>query len=100
MQVIIVWIYGGLVLAGGLMGWVKARSKPSLIFGTVFGVALIVVGIGIHQGRANDVWVAAGLAGLLAIIMGIRFAKTRKFMPAGLMTILGVAVLASLLLLR
>jgi uncharacterized membrane protein (UPF0136 family) len=94
----VVWIYGALVLVGGVMGWVKARSKPSLISGIVFGVALILFGYGISQGHAADVWVAIGLAGLLAIIMGIRFAKTKKFMPAGLLAILSAVVVAMLLM--
>lgn len=99
-KAIIVWVYGALVLVGGVMGWVKAKSKPSLISGIIFGVALILFGHGINQGRAADVWVAIALAGLLAIIMGIRFAKTKKFMPAGLLAILSAVVVATLLLMR
>ena len=97
---IIVLVYGILVLVGGVMGWVKAKSKPSLISGIAFGVALIVLGYGINQRHASDVWVAIGLAGLLAVIMGIRFAKTKMFLPAGLLTIVSAAVAAALLLLR
>jgi uncharacterized membrane protein (UPF0136 family) len=97
---LIVWVYGAVVLAGGIIGWLKARSRPSLIFGVIFGVALIVVGFGIRQGRESDVVVAAVLTGLLAAIMGIRFAKTGKFMPAGLLTILSAVVLVTLLLRR
>ena len=95
---IIVWAYGALVLAGGAMGWAKAKSKSSLIAGVVFGVPLIIFGYGIHQGHASDVRVAAAIAGLLAILMGVRFAKTKKFMPAGFVAILSVAVVALLLL--
>jgi uncharacterized membrane protein (UPF0136 family) len=97
---IIVWVYGAMVLVGGVLGYVKAQSKPSLISGLVFGSALIVVGYGIRQGRAADVLIAAGLAGLLAVVMGIRFGKTKKFMPAGLLTILSVVVAVTLLLMR
>ena len=95
---IIVWVYGALVLAGGAMGWAKAKSKPSLISGVVFGAALISLGYRIYQGHASDVQVAAVIAGLLAIIMGVRFAKTKKLMPAGLVAILSVAVVTLLLL--
>ena len=95
----IVWVYGVLVLAGGVIGWVKVKSKPSLISGVVFGVALIIFGYGIYQEHATDVKVAAAIAGLLAIIMGLRFAKSKKFMPAGLVAILS-AVVVMLLLLR
>ena len=97
---IIVLVYGILVLVGGVMGWVKAKSRPSLISGIVFGVALIVLGYGINQGHASDVWVAIAMAGLLTVIMGVRVAKTMKFMPAGLLTIVSAAVVAALLLLR
>lgn len=96
----IVWIYGALVLVGGVMGWVKAKSTPSLISGLVFGSGLIFIGYGIRQGHAADVTVACIIAGLLAVIMGIRFGKTKKFMPAGLITILSVVVLVTLLLRR
>lgn len=96
----IVWIYGALVLVGGVMGWVKAKSVPSLVSGIVFGAALIFVGYGIKLGHRNDVTIAMVIAGLLAVIMGIRFAKSKKFMPAGLVAILSVVVIASLLLMR
>ena len=95
---IIVWVYGALVLAGGAMGWAKAKSKPSLISGIVFGVALGFFGYGIYQGHTSDIRVAAAIAGLLGVIMGIRFAKSKKFMPAGLVAILSVVVVALLLL--
>ena len=97
---IIVWVYGALVLTGGVMGWVKAKSKPSLISGIVFGAALIIVGYGIREGHASDVWTASALAGVLAIIMGVRLARTKKFMPAGLMALLSAATVVALLLLR
>ena len=41
----IVMVYGVLVLVGGVMGFVKAHSKPSLIAGLVFGGALQVSGV-------------------------------------------------------
>ena len=97
---IIVWIYGVLVLAGGLMGWVKAKSKPSLFSGFIFGVLLILEGYRIRQGFASGVTQASLATGLLAVIMGTRFIATKKFMPAGLMTILSLAVLITLLLRR
>jgi len=96
----IVWIYGSLVLVGGVMGWVKAKSVPSLVSGLAFGAALIFVGYGIKLGHRNDVIAAMVIAGLLAVIMGARFARSKKFMPAGLVAILSVAVVVALLLMR
>jgi uncharacterized membrane protein (UPF0136 family) len=89
---IIVWSYGALVLAGGVMGWVKARSKPSLIAGVAFGAALIAAGWCPYAR-----WVGASLAAALGVIMGVRFGQTRKFMPAGLTFVLSVVALAALL---
>lgn len=79
--------YGFFVLAGGLLGYWKARSMPSLIAGTIFGIALLVSGYYQAQGMRVGLLVALGLAAALLVIMGIRFAKTRKFMPAGLTAI-------------
>ncbi len=35
-------VYGLFLIAGGVMGFVKADSTPSLIFGCGFGVAMLV----------------------------------------------------------
>jgi len=96
----IVWIYGVLVLVGGVMGWVKAKSKPSLVSGLIFGVLLILEGYRIWQGIAVGVTQACVTTGLLAVVMGARFIATRKFMPAGLLTLLSLAVLITLLMRR
>src|SRR5712691_10479221 len=96
---IIVWIYGALVLAGGIIGFVKAGSQSSLMSGSIFGVALLLAGLGIFREKSIDgafLW-AIVLTGLLALIMGVRFAKTRKFMPAGMICALSVVVSAILL---
>ncbi len=92
---IILWVYGALVLAGGVMGWVKAKSKPSLIAGVAFGAALIATGWCPYAR-----WVGATLAAALGVIMGVRFGQTKKFMPAGLTFLLSVAALAGLLVLK
>jgi uncharacterized membrane protein (UPF0136 family) len=83
-------IYGLLVLAGGLMGYRKARSLPSLIAGLAFGLTLVASGLYLWQGERMGLTAAVALAVTLLILMGIRFAKTRKFMPAGLVAILSL----------
>ncbi len=84
--------YGGLVLLGGLMGWLKAKSKPSLIMGGLFGIALLAVGIAGMRGWAAAPRVAALIAAFLLAFFGIRFARKKKFMPAGMLA--GVSLLA------
>lgn len=84
-------VYGLLSAFGGLYGYVKAKSKVSLISGLVSGGLLLasggVQGMGLVWGR----WVALGLTIVLVITFGIRLKKTGKWMPAGVMVGLGVA---------
>jgi uncharacterized membrane protein (UPF0136 family) len=96
----ILWVYGALVLVGGVLGFVKARSLPSLLSGAGFGIAFIVLGVGVLQAKSPAALWAGVLAGVLAVVMGVRFAKTKKFMPAGLIAVLSVVVVLAFLLLR
>ncbi len=91
-------IYGVLVLLGGVLGYAKAQSKPSLISGVVFGVLLLVSGWLMLEARAWGWYLAIVLAGFLTAFFVVRFKNTRKFMPAGLMVVLSVAAIAVLLL--
>ena len=78
------------------MGFVKAQSKPSLISGLVFGVALLASGLGVWNGSRQALVIAEVLAVILMVVMGIRFARTKKFMPAGLMA--GMSLLVAIVL--
>jgi len=82
---IILWIYIVLLVVGGLMGFLKAGSKPSLIASVVFAVALSACQLAprLNQWHVTDI-----LLVLLLAVFGMRLAKTRKFMPSGLMIVL------------
>lgn len=81
-------LYAGLVIAGGVMGYVKARSKPSLISGLISGAALLIAWwITLSNSYNAGIALAAGLAIALLVVFALRFRKTKKFMPAGLMAI-------------
>jgi uncharacterized membrane protein (UPF0136 family) len=95
-----VWLYGVLVIGGGMMGWTKARSKPSLIAGLVAGALLFISGYAMWIGAVFGYWLGIGIAAGLLVTMGTRFLKTRKFMPAGLTALLSLATLVALLVLR
>lgn len=88
--VFILWIYIVLLVAGGLVGFLKARSKMSLIMSLAFAAALSLCAIGVIR----PILLADILLLVLLIFFGLRFAKGRKFMPAGLMTLLTVVALA------
>ena len=90
MQHIVLWIYIGLLLVGGLIGFLKAKSRVSLIMSAIFAAALAACASGLIPQRT----VPEALLAALFVVFLIRVLKTRKFMPAGLMLLLTVATFA------
>ena len=94
------FVFGLLTIAGGVMGFVKAKSKPSLVAGGIAGGLLLAAGVllGTENAQAGLV-----LAILVCIALAGRFVpgflKTKKLMPAGMMAALSVigVVLSGLL---
>ncbi len=96
----ILWIYIILLLAGGLIGFLKAGSKVSLITSAVFAALLIVAAIpSLLQAGARQIIIEVIMAVLL-VVFAMRLAKTKKFMPSGLMLVVTIAALACRHLLR
>jgi len=76
------------------MGYVKKGSVPSLIGGLGLGAAYAASGYLIDSVDGFKGHAAGGATSLLLLgMMGARYAKTRKAMPAGILT--GVGALAS-----
>lgn len=83
-------VFGILTIAGGIIGFVKAGSVPSIVAGAILGILLLVSAFLLpdHQ--------LAGLAGGLIISLLVagqfipKFIRTGKAMPAGMMSILSV----------
>ncbi|KAL3055518.1 hypothetical protein OYC64_018232 [Pagothenia borchgrevinki] len=80
------FIYAALVTTGGLIGYFKAGSLASLSAGLLFGL-LAAVGAFLASQNPKNVWLSLGTSGTLAVVMGLRFLNSWKFMPAGLMTL-------------
>jgi uncharacterized membrane protein (UPF0136 family) len=91
-------VYGLLVLAGGWIGYKKAGSQASLISGAASGALLLLAAILSLRGGALGGRLAMAVALVLLLFFGYRFARGRKFMPAGLMTLASIAALAVLAL--
>ena len=89
----ILWIYIVLLVVGGLIGFFKAKSQVSLIMSVGFAAALAVCAVN----GLLDAKLARGLADVLMIallvVFAIRLAKTKKFMPAGIMLLVTLAAL-------
>jgi uncharacterized membrane protein (UPF0136 family) len=85
-----------LLLAGGLMGFIKAGSRISLITSVAFAAALAVGEFALADGRISVLVLQA----VLIAVFAVRWTKTRKFMPSGLMVLLTVLALGAEVLLR
>ena len=85
MQNTVLWIYIVLLVAGGLIGFFKGKSRVSLIMSAVFAALLILCGIpGVLDVNFRKNFSNFLMAALI-IVFTIRLAKTKKFMPSGLM---------------
>ena len=90
----ILWIYILLLLVGGLIGFLKAGSKVSLITSAVAAAALILTAIPGLLGPAVARGLADAIMAVLLVVFSIRLAKTKKFMPSGLMLVITALALA------
>ena len=90
----VLWIYIGLLLIGGVIGYLKAKSRVSLITSLLFAGLLVLCALNLFVPG-----VEYALLGILVIVFVIRFAKTKKFMPSGmlgsltLLTLIAYAIL-------
>jgi len=91
-------IYGLVVLLGGVMGYLKAKSKVSLFSGLGSGIALLVAWIVCRQAAMAGLGLATLIALVLFVVFILRFLKTRAFMPAGLMMVFSFAATVVFLL--
>jgi len=90
----ILWIYIILLLVGGVIGFLKAGSKVSLITSSIAAALLILAtlqGVLTVASRRN---LADAIMAVLLVVFAIRLAKTKKFMPSGMLLVITLAALA------
>lgn len=93
---IIAIVYGALVLLGGWMGYAKAKSKPSLMAGSISGALLWITALLSLSGNPLGPRMALVVGTLLFLLFAYRFAKGRKFMPSGLMALISLISVAAI----
>lgn len=89
--VIVIIVFGLFSLIGGVIGYVKAQSRASLIAGSISGTMLLGSAFGVAKGNRIALGVSLGIA----LLLGGRFLgswlKTRRIMPDLLMVSLSLA---------
>jgi uncharacterized membrane protein (UPF0136 family) len=86
-------IYGILVLAllvfvGGMIGFLKAKSKASAIAGSISALLLCGGYFVTTSNQFNGIIAVSAVVAILEVVFVIRLVKTQKFMPAGMILIL------------
>jgi uncharacterized membrane protein (UPF0136 family) len=82
--------FGILTIAGGIIGYVKAGSVPSIIAGSITGVLLLVAAFLLPEHRAAGLATAFIISLLLAGQFVPKLLRTGRLMPAGMMSVLSV----------
>ncbi len=88
------YIYAALLLAGGVIGYTKAKSTPSLISGVITAILAVISAFLLQNHHPTK---GLGLGILTALAVGVffirRYGQTRQAMPAIPVIILSALVL-------
>uniref|UniRef100_A0A8C6MEQ5 Transmembrane protein 14A n=1 Tax=Nothobranchius furzeri TaxID=105023 RepID=A0A8C6MEQ5_NOTFU len=82
------WIgfgYAAAIFFGGFLGYKRRGSVMSLIAGFVFG-GLSALGAYNISNDPKNILVSLIASGVLSVIMGMRYKKSGKLMPAGIIS--------------
>jgi uncharacterized membrane protein (UPF0136 family) len=88
---VLLWIYIALLMAGGLMGFIKAGSKASLIASSIFAAVLVVFAL--NDAAFRYYWI---ILFVLLLFFTKRYFKSKKFMPNGMMSVLTLVFLIAI----
>lgn len=84
-------IYAIAMALGGIAGFLKARSKASLIAGIVSALVLVGAYVLSQSDLKNGLLLGVGVTSVLSLVFAIRIAKTKKLIPAGPLLILTIS---------
>lgn len=98
LQPVTVGIYSFIILAGGMIGYIKHHSQASLMMALSFSILLAICSLGMLKNNKYAFLASKVLTGALLAFFTYRFYLKQQFMPAGLIALLSVATLAILFL--
>jgi uncharacterized membrane protein (UPF0136 family) len=84
------FVFGFLTIGGGLIGYVKAGSVISVVAGAITGILLIVAGLILSTHREFGLGLGLLTSAILAGQFIPRVFRTRRLVPAGVMSVLSV----------
>lgn len=93
LAIVATFAYGLLSGLGGIWGYIKSKSKVSLISGCLSSILLIIAAGMQWQGYSMGLLISRVVILLLIVVFTTRLIKTSKFMPSGVMLIAGIAAL-------
>jgi uncharacterized membrane protein (UPF0136 family) len=99
-NVIVTLLYALIVFGGGIMGFAQAHSLASLIAGSLSALVLFCAAFMLHREITVGFYLAFAATFFLLFFFGYRFTLSYKFMPAGFMALLSLAVLLTLFILK
>ena len=89
----VLWIYILLLVVGGLIGFLKAGSKVSLMTASISAALLVITTTGLFDNSVRN-GIADAIMAALLVVFAVRLAKTKKFMPSGMMLTITIVALA------
>jgi uncharacterized membrane protein (UPF0136 family) len=90
-------LFSLLVLAGGVIGYIKSSSLVSLLVALCFTILLLGCSVGIYKEKIYALYLTTSIVLVLHGFFLIRFLKSYKLMPAGFMVLLTTCLGAPLL---
>jgi uncharacterized membrane protein (UPF0136 family) len=85
------FVFGAFAIIGGIIGFVKAKSRASLIAGVSSGLLLLCCAVAIGMGHPS---IGLGVGLFASVSLAGRFVPayrtSKKLMPAGLMAFFSV----------
>jgi uncharacterized membrane protein (UPF0136 family) len=90
--------YGLIIIAGGVIGFLKSKSKISLLSGLISGIVMLLSYYLVISLNSAGYYISLIISLILLIIFFLRYKKTGKFIPSGLLIILSTVTFTILLI--